>query len=511
MIQGTASSVGKSFLVAGLCRLLRQEGLRVAPFKAQNMALNAAVTPEGGEIGRAQAVQAAAAGIAPHVDMNPILLKPEGNARSQVILLGQVYGTLSAAAYETVKPDLWRAVCEALARLRERYDVLVIEGAGSPAEINLRDHEIVNMRVAREAEAPVFLVGDIDRGGVFAAMAGTLLLLTPDEQQMVAGMIINKFRGDPVLLGNGLQQLEQITGKPVLGVLPWLADVRLPEEDSVALEDRPRSPRPVPGQLDLVIPEIPSIANLDDFDALEAEPGVLVRYVRRAEEFGHPHAVLLPGAKNTLAAMEFLDASGLAPRIVRAAHAGTPVVGLCGGYQMLGRWVADPQRIEGVGGIRSGLGLLPVGTTLEPQKVVRLTQGRIAATAGMLSGLTGLLVEGYEIHLGRTTPLDGAEPQPLLEVLGESSSHPDGACTQSGHIFGTYLHGLFGNAGFRHAWLEVLRERYALPRGPLAMPDTPASDPFDRVAEQMRAHLQMDHIFAALGSPHAHVPGGHHA
>lgn len=499
MIQGTASSVGKSFLVAGLCRLLRQDGLRVAPFKAQNMALNAAVTPEGGEIGRAQAVQAAAAGITPHVDMNPVLLKPEGYTRSQVIVLGHVYDTLAATTYEALKPDLWGAVRDALARLRAYYDVVVIEGAGSPAEINLSAHEIVNMRVAREADAPVFLVGDIDRGGVFAALAGTLWLLEPDEQARVAGLIVNKFRGDPALLGDGLHQLEQITGKPVLGVLPFLADVRLPEEDSMALADRPHSARSIPGQLDLLIAEIPTIANLDDFDALDAEPGVQVRYVRHWAEFGRPHAILLPGAKNTLAALEFLDINGLALCIVQAAHAGTPVVGLCGGYQMLGQWVADPQGIEGTGGIRSGLGLLPVGTTLEPEKVVRQTQGRVVATAGMLAGLSGLRVDGYEIHAGRTAPVDDASPQPLLEVLGIAESHPDGACQESGRVFGTYLHGLFGNTGFRHAWLEAVRDLHALPRGPLALSGTPAGDPFDRLAMHLRTHLQLDRLYAALG------------
>jgi adenosylcobyric acid synthase len=501
MVQGTASSVGKSFLVAGLCRIFRQDGLRVAPFKSQNMALNAAVTPAGGEIGRAQAVQAAAAGISPHVDMNPILLKPEGQARTQVIVLGHVYGTLSAAEYEAHKLQLWPLVCDALARLRAQYDVVLIEGAGSPAEINLKACEIANMRVADAADAPVLLVGDIDRGGVFAALAGTLLLLDPDEQARITGFIINKFRGDPALLGDGLRQLEQLTNKPVLGTVPFLTDVHLPEEDSVALEDRHHQTSTflAPDTLDLAIPEIPYIANMDDFDPFESEAGVRIRYVRTAQALGQPHAILLPGAKNTLAALDFLDASGLAPRIVQLAHAGTPVVGLCGGYQMLGHWVADPYGIEGEGGIRSGLRLLPVGTTLQPEKVVRQTQGRVVATNGILSAITGYRVEGYEIHVGRTAPLDGADPSPLLDLLDTTGSHLDGACDVTGRIFGTYLHGLFGSTAFRRAWLDTLRALYALP------PTSPTGimgssvDPFDLLAEHLRRHLQMDKIYAALG------------
>lgn len=498
MVQGTASSVGKSVLVAGLCRLLRQEGLRVAPFKSQNMALNAAVTAEGAEIGRAQAMQALAAGIEPHVDMNPILLKPEGHSRSQVIVEGRVYATLSAREYEQEKPRLWPRVCDALARLRAAYDVVVIEGAGSPAEINLNAREIVNMRVAREADASVLLVGDIDRGGVFAALVGTLALLDPSDRERVAGLLINKLRGDPTLLGDGPRQLEALTGKPLLGVIPFLPHMGLPEEDGVALEQRHgRAAAAGSGALDLAVIEIPTIANFDDFDPLEAEPDVSLRYVRRVDDLGEPHAIFLPGAKNTLAALRFLDESGLAARIIQHARRGTPVVGLCGGYQLLGMWVADPLNIEGEGGTRPGLGLLPVATTLEPAKVTQRVRGRVAAAPEGWPALAGQPIEGYEIHMGRTQAAAEPEPQPLLALLDEAGAHPDGATTDDGRVWGTYVHGVFGSAPFRRAWLDGLRALHGLPRThePASGPE---DDPFDRLAAHLRAHLQWSHIAALV-------------
>ncbi|MFA5317574.1 MAG: cobyric acid synthase, partial [Dehalococcoidales bacterium] len=343
MIQGTASSVGKSVLVAALCRILKQDGWRVAPFKAQNMSLNSCATVEDGEIGRAQAVQAQAAGLEPSVDFNPVLLKPQAGSRSQLIVRGKVTRTISAADYYRHTPELLSVVTQSLERLRATYDIIVIEGAGSPAEINLKSREIVNMRVAKMAASPVLLVGDIDRGGVFAAFVGTLALLDDDERDFVKGFIINKFRGDIGLLQPGLEMLEQLTAKPVFGVVPYYRDIRIAQEDSVYLEERPDD---VPGNdLDIAVIRLPHIANYDDFDPLE-EDVVAVRYVSRPEELGKPHLIILPGTKSTVSDLAHLKRSGLAREIVRQVMEGTPIIGICGGYQMLGKRILDPLGIE---------------------------------------------------------------------------------------------------------------------------------------------------------------------
>ncbi|HID65180.1 MAG TPA: cobyric acid synthase, partial [Anaerolineae bacterium] len=334
MIQGTASSAGKSLLVAALCRIFCQDGVRVAPFKAQNMALNSFVTREGHEMGRAQVVQAQAAGLEPHVDMNPILLKPEQDARSQVVVMGRPWATLAAGEYYRRKGELWPVVTAALDRLRERYDLVVIEGAGSPAEINLRDSDIVNMAVARYARAPVLLVGDIDRGGVFASLVGTMVLLEEDERRLIKGFVINKFRGDVALLQDGLTMLEQRTGVPVLGVVPFIRDLQIAEEDSVALgEPLRRSLESSQGrEVDIAAIRLPRISNFDDFDALALEEGVQVRFVDGPDQLGHPQAVILPGTKSTIADLLWLRQVGLARALCELAENGTPVVGICGGY-----------------------------------------------------------------------------------------------------------------------------------------------------------------------------------
>lgn len=488
MIQGTASSVGKSLVVAGICRALARRGVRVAPFKSQNMSLNAAATPEGDEIGRAQAMQALAAGIPPHVDMNPILLKPEGQMRSQVISQGKVLGTMTARAYEQEKARLFPGVLAALDRLRAAYDVVIIEGAGSPAEINLNAHEIVNMRVARAADAPVVLIGDIDRGGVFASLVGTLALLEPADRERVAGLVINKLRGDPALLGDGVEQLHRLTGKPTFGVVPWLADVRLPEEDSATLPRPTASLAPAPaGMLDIAVIALPLLANYDDLDPLAAEPGVRVRYVAEADVLGHPQVILLPGTKVTLAALRFLDETGLGPRIVQQAHQGTTVVGLCGGYQLLGHGIADPDQHESEQIWGMGLGLLPIGTTLTGEKAVRQTQARIQAQMGMWAALQGMCVSGYEIHTGQSAAV-GEEPVfPLLRVITAETTTHEGAVAAEGHIWGTYLHGIFTETAFRQAWLAALRSHYHLPvMPPIA---SLAPDPFDHVADHLEQHL----------------------
>ena len=399
MIQGTASSVGKSILVAALCRIFRQDGYRVAPFKAQNMALNSFVTAEGGEIGRAQAVQAEAAGIAPTVDMNPVLLKPTADTGCQVIVLGKVARTISASDYYRYTPSLLETIAGSLSRLRSAYDIVVIEGAGSPAEINLKDREIVNMRVARMSGTPVLLVGDIDRGGVFASLVGTLELLDEDERRYVKGLIINKFRGDLELLQPGLEFLEKRTGKPVLGVVPYFRDIRIAQEDSVYLDERVENT--ASHDLDIAVIRLPHISNYDDFDPLE-EAGCLVRYVAQRFELGNPHLIILPGTKSTVTDLQYLRQSGLASSILIKAKAGTPVVGICGGYQMLGQKILDPQGVESAEAEVSGLGLLDVVTTFAPEKSTRQVRARVLSDLGLLSGTKGQELEGYEIHMGQT-------------------------------------------------------------------------------------------------------------
>ena len=356
MVQGTSSHAGKSVLAAALCRIFAQDGLEVAPFKAQNMSLNSYATPDGGEIGRSQAVQAAAAMTAPRVEMNPVLLKPEGESRSQVVVMGRPQAVASAWEYHDLKPAIWETVTSALGRLRADYDVVVIEGAGSPAEINLKQHDIVNMRVALHAGAPVLLVGDIDRGGVFAQLVGTMELLEPEERALVAGHVINKFRGDPSLLTSGLDFLEDRTGVPVAGVIPHFADIHIPEEDSLGLgPDMEGDAEPV---VDVAVMRLPHIANFDDFDPLRREPAVRVRYVGHADELGSPDLVVIPGSKTTVADLDWLRERGLAERVVALRGGGTPVIGICAGYQMLGERLLDPDGVESPRAETPGLGLL---------------------------------------------------------------------------------------------------------------------------------------------------------
>jgi adenosylcobyric acid synthase len=457
MVQGTSSSVGKSLLTAGLCRLFARRGLRVAPFKAQNMSNNAAVCADGAEIGRAQALQAVAAGVAPTADMNPVLLKPEADSRSQVVLRGRVWQTLPARSYQERKRFLWSHVTESLDRLRSAFDLVVIEGAGSPAELNLKAGDIVNMAVARYARAPVLLVGDIDRGGVFAQLLGTLALLDPDERALVRGLVVNKFRGDPTLFTDGVRILEERGGVPVLGVVPFLAGLDLPDEDAVSVEVEPTATAS-PAAVEVAVVRLPRIANFDDFDPLRAEPGVRLRYVDSPSHLGRPHAVILPGTKSTVADLRWLRDRGLADAILRLADQGTAVVGICGGYQMLGRMVRDPGGVESDASEVAGLGLLPVETTFEGEKATHQVLARLDAGPGWMAGLSGTLLTGYEIHMGRT-PTDS----PWLEVVargGVSCRVPDGAAAAGGRVWGCYLHGLFANDDFRRAWLTSLRSDF---------------------------------------------------
>ncbi|MBI2506186.1 MAG: cobyric acid synthase [Candidatus Latescibacteria bacterium] len=498
MFLGTHSSAGKSLLTTAFCRLLARRGVRVAPFKAQNMSNNAGVTPEGGEMGRAQIVQAEAAGIVPHTDMNPVLLKPEGDRRSQIVLNGQVHGHIDARNWQDLKGMLWQEVQAAYDRLASRYEVVLLEGAGSPAEINLKGSDIVNLRMARYAKAPCLLIGDIVRGGVFAALAGTMLLLEPEERRQVRGFLINKFRGDPILLGDGLQVLqEKAYGVPTLGVIPFLPNLRIAAEDAVALDrsaERDEAEPRVSGAtiaalslIDIAVVHLPHISNFDDFDPLAAEPGVRVRYVERAEELGQPRAVILPGTKVTMADLAWLRDRGLDRAIADACTAGAVVVGICGGYQMLGQTLADPLGVEGAPGSNTpGLGLLPVVTRLGANKQTHQARLRLP---------NGQVLTGYEIHVGETTLLSGAvRLGDLIERSGQPAHEPDGATSIDGRIWGTYLHGIFANDAYRRHWLGSLGWQ-----GGAASAANLREAEYDRLADAVEAAVDWPRIAQIAG------------
>lgn len=484
MVQGTASGVGKSVLTAALCRLFRQDGLRVAPFKAQNMSNNAFVCRDGGEIGRAQAVQARACGLEPTVDMNPVLLKPGTDSAAQVVVLGRPVRAMTAREYQDFKPSLLDLLRGCLGRLRAAYDVIVIEGAGSPAEVNLRDSDIVNMRTAELADAPVLLVGNIDVGGVFAQLVGTLHLLTDAERARVRGLVVNKFRGDLEILRPGLRFLERETGRPVLGVLPFVRDLGLPEEDELPPEKIGRAAPEGKVRIDVVLQ--PRMANFTDFDALEAEPDVALRYVERPA--GEPDAVILPGTKSTIADLRRLKEAGFADHLGRCLERGATVVGICGGFQMLGRTVRDPRRVESAAGSEEGLGLLPHETEFEEEKVTAQVRARHIES--------GTDVAGYEIHMGRTS---GAG-RPVFEITerrGSPVREFDGASARGGRVWGSYLHGLFDAPPFRRHFVNTLRAVKGWPPlGAAAGPDPEA--PFDRLAGLVREHLDVARLYRIL-------------
>ncbi len=491
MVQGTASSVGKSVLVAALCRIFRQDGYKVAPFKAQNMALNSFVTPEGGEIGRAQAVQAEAAGIAPSVYMNPVLLKPEADSKSQVIVLGKVAKTLQASEYYRYTPELLKVIEDSLQRLRKAYDIIVIEGAGSPAEINLKQREIVNMRIARMAQAPVLLAGDIDRGGVFASLVGTMELLDAEERDMVAGFIINKFRGDLSLLQPGLAMLEERTGKSVLGVVPYYKDIAIAQEDSVYLEERENATGRT--ALTAAVIRLPHISNYDDFDPLE-EQGAAVHYVNGSGGLAGADLIILPGTKSTISDLAYLRSQGLAEEICAEARKGTPVIGICGGYQMLGRAISDPLHIESEQSSIPGLGLLEVETTFSEEKTTTQVKAVVEAANGLLTAMRGMNIEGYEIHMGQTGGT--LSPFRVRETPAGAADYADGALSADGMIFGTYLHGLFHNELFTRTLLNALRRLKGLPEDNSRFSERDRH--YDNLAAHVRGSLKMDKIYRIL-------------
>jgi adenosylcobyric acid synthase len=495
MVQGTASHVGKSVLVAALCRIFRQDGFSVAPFKAQNMSLNSYVTPDGGEIGRAQAVQAEAAGIACSVEMNPVLLKPEADSRSQVVVLGRPQRSTTAADYYRLKSQLWPVVTGALQKLRSRYEVVVIEGAGSPAEVNLMGDEIVNMRIARYCRAPVLLVGDIDRGGVFGSLLGTLWLLRPGDLRLIKALVINKFRGDPKLLEPGLKFLEKKAGIPVAGVIPYFHDIQIAQEDSVALEQL--KPRQNPAQIDIAVIRLPHISNFDDFDPLDKENGVRVRYVNSVENLDHPDLIILPGSKTTVADLSWLKESGLARHISELYQRGAFIIGICGGYQMLGRYINDPERVESALQQSQGLGLLPITTAFLPTKETHQVKGSVIAERGLLAQAQGVRLEGYEIHMGRT---EGGEASAfrLRERSTKSCDALDGCMDESGRVLGTYIHGLFHNQELRRA---ILRQIARLKGQPISFAgdDHQRDAEYDKLARLVRDSLDMDLVYSIAG------------
>ncbi len=493
MIQGTMSNAGKSLLTAGLCRIFRQDGYRTAPFKSQNMSLNSFATEEGLELGRAQVVQAEAAGIKPMVCMNPILLKPTDDEGSQVIVNGRSIGNMKAREYFAFKKKLVPVIKEAFGRLEKSADIIVIEGAGSPAEINLKENDIVNMGLARMVDAPVLLVGDIDRGGVFAQLLGTVLLLESDEKKRIEGFVINKFRGDASLLDSGIKMLEEKSGIPVAGVIPYM-DIQIEDEDSLSEKLCTGKPGSVDHQnvIDIAVIRLPKLSNFTDMDVFEQFPDVSVRYVSRLSDLGKPDMVIIPGTKNTVADLRWMRENGLDKAVQYFAAAGTPVFGICGGYQMLGKEVSDPERMEG-GGRIEGMGLLPVTTVLAATKKTEQFSGRFGDVKGLFSGLSGMEIKGYEIHMGQTEPIGKA-----CELTS------DGTGMSSGHVYGTYIHGIFDRTEIAETIIQALAKRKGMNLSEIKtdggmLPYSAYKErEYDRLADILREHLDMDRIYNML-------------
>jgi len=508
MVLGTASHAGKSILTAALCRILANDGFRVAPFKAQNMSLNSAATPDGREIGRAQALQAEACRIAPSAEMNPILIKPSCDTASQVIVMGTVWGQVTAADYHQRRvEELFPVVVEAYRRLAAEHDIVVLEGAGSPAEINLKAHDIVNMRIAKAADAACLLAGDIDRGGVFASLLGTVELLDDDERAMLRGFIINKFRGDISLLRPGLEMIAERIGMPCAGVVPWIPNLGLDEEDSVALESRrtarrawgPRAPgseRP----LRIGVVAFPYMANFTDFDELAAEPSVALAFLEDPNDVRDADLLILPGSKQTLDDLAWMIRGGW-EREIRGFR-GAGMVGICGGMQMMGCSIEDPEVTESRGVARSsaGLWLLPIDTVLRHEKITRVVCGRVVAGTVFGQPLETECFRGYEIHLGETVYGEAAPAFAEIQRTGAAGCVRDGIVSEDGRAFGTYVHGLFQDDAFRHAFLGSLRAACGLtPMHRRAFTTAERERRIDRLAEHVRQSLDMKLIYGCLG------------
>ena len=499
MVQGTMSNAGKSFLVAGLCRIFKQDGYRVAPFKSQNMALNSYITSEGLEMGRAQVMQAEAAGITPMVCMNPILLKPTNNVGSQVIVNGEVLGNMSARDYFAYKKKLIPDIKRAFRKLEEYADIIVIEGAGSPAEINLKENDIVNMGMAQMVNAPVLLVGDIDRGGVFAQLLGTLMLLTDEEKARVKGLIINKFRGDKTILDPGIAMLEERGGVPVVGVVPY-RQFSLEDEDSLT----ERFDKKTEGLIDIAVIRYPRISNFTDFNVFEQMPEVTVRYVTSVAELHHPDMICLPGSKNTMGDLKWMRQNGFEAAIKKAAET-TPVFGICGGYQMLGMSIADPDNVEEGGAIR-GIELLPVETILQKSKMRCQTEGLVDKVEGIFRGISGCEFQGYEIHMGETryadcsvkdnaiVPFssDDLKQRPVNKIVVQSEKYEN--------VYGSYVHGIFDQAKIADAILHALAKKkgVALEEGGMLDYQAFKEKEYDKLADTLREYLNMEEIYGML-------------
>lgn len=492
MVQGTMSNAGKSLLAAGLCRIFRQDGYRVAPFKSQNMALNSFATKEGLEMGRAQVVQAEAAGIEPMVCMNPILLKPTDDEGSQVIVNGRSIGNMKARDYFAFKKELIPVIKDAFRKLETMADIIVIEGAGSPAEINLKENDIVNMGLAEMLDAPVLLVGDIDRGGVFAQLLGTIMLLEDSEKERIGGLIINKFRGDASLLDSGIEMLEEKGGIPVTGVVPYM-DIKVEDEDS--LSERLTATRKA--SIDIAVMRLPKVSNFSDMDIFEQFPEVSVRYVGRVSDLGEPDMIIIPGSKSTIADLRWLRECGLEKAVKELADKGVPVFGICGGYQMLGTEVSDPEGVEG-GGCIEGIGLLPVNTVLAGNKKTEQFAGRFEKAGGIFKGLSGLEIEGYEIHMGRTEPVGNMTSADERQNTEWFTSDSTGICKDN--IYGSYIHGIFDRGRIAETVVHALAERKGIELSSKEIMDYRdfKEKEYDRLADILRDSLDMDRIYAML-------------
>lgn len=499
MFQGTSSHVGKSILTTAFCRILKQDGYHVGPFKAQNMALNSYVTREGGEMGRSTVAQAEAAGVDPVVEMNPVLLKPTGNSCSQVILLGKSVGNYSAREYQdSYSQKAWDSVLHAIDYMESHFDMIVIEGAGSPAEVNLKQNDIVNMRIAKTMRAPVFLIADIDRGGALASIVGTLELLEPEERALVKGLIINKFRGDITLLEPALTFLKEKTGIPVLGVLPYLDKLGIDDEDSVSLQDIPSDH--VMKEIHIAVIQTPKISNFTDFDALSREPDVNVRFVQKGDLIGDPDLIILPGSKNTTEDLLYLHRSGYAREIREMAEKGVPVIGICGGYQMLGEKVCDPLHVESENDEMEGLGLLPTVTSMQGEKNTYQVECRCDSLPFLDMNFSGESLRAYEIHMGETMLIGPARS--LFHITsrsGVSMDIRDGYINDAGNVFGTYCHGIFDNDELRRSLINALRRRKGLADRPVEFRYREYKESeFDRLAAAVRRNFDMDAFYRIL-------------